>query len=43
VMCLGALAAAELSLAAAGAKVEFGAGVAAAQTYYQQCLIPQTA
>lgn len=37
VMCLGALASAELSLAAAGAKVDFGAGVAAAQTYYASC------
>lgn len=37
VMCLGALASAELSLAAAGAKVDFGAGVAAAQSYYESC------
>ncbi len=37
VMCLAALASAELSLAAAGAKVEFGAGVAAAQSYYEGC------
>lgn len=35
VMCLTALAAAEISLNDAGAKVELGAGVAAAQTYYQ--------
>ena len=33
-MCLAALASAEMSLAGAGAKVEFGAGVAAAQDYY---------
>ncbi|MGH3912532.1 MAG: pyridoxal-phosphate-dependent aminotransferase family protein [Pseudonocardiaceae bacterium] len=36
VSCLAALAAAEMSLADAGAKVELGAGVAAAQTYYRQ-------
>ena len=36
VMCLTALAAAEMSLADAGAKVELGAGVAAAQTYYRE-------
>lgn len=35
VSCLTALAAAEMSLADAGAKVELGAGVAAAQTYYR--------
>ena len=35
VMCLTALAAAEISLNDAGAKVDLGAGVAAAQTYYQ--------
>ena len=35
VMCLTALAAAEISLNDSGAKVELGAGVAAAQTYYQ--------
>lgn len=35
VSCLTALAAAEISLADAGAKVELGAGVAAAQTYYR--------
>jgi alanine-glyoxylate transaminase/serine-glyoxylate transaminase/serine-pyruvate transaminase len=34
VMCLAALASAELSLASAGAKVDFGSGVAAAQDYY---------
>lgn len=33
-MCLTALSLAELSLAAAGAKVDFGAGVAAAQQWY---------
>jgi alanine-glyoxylate transaminase/serine-glyoxylate transaminase/serine-pyruvate transaminase len=33
-MCLSALALAELSLAAAGARVEFGAGVGAAQEWY---------
>lgn len=37
VMCLAALASAELSLSAAGGKVEFGAGVAAAQRYYDSC------
>lgn len=36
VMCLGALAAAEMSLADAGAKIELGAGVAAAQAYYRE-------
>jgi alanine-glyoxylate transaminase/serine-glyoxylate transaminase/serine-pyruvate transaminase len=36
VMCLTALAAAEISLNDAGAKVELGAGVAAAQAYYSQ-------
>ena len=36
VMCLTALAAAEISLNDAGAKVELGAGVAAAQSYYSQ-------
>ncbi|MGH3903131.1 MAG: pyridoxal-phosphate-dependent aminotransferase family protein [Pseudonocardiaceae bacterium] len=36
VSCLTALAAAEMSLADAGAKVELGAGVAAAQTYYRR-------
>lgn len=36
VSCLTALAAAEMSLADAGAKVELGAGVAAAQTYYRE-------
>ncbi|MDQ3762809.1 MAG: aminotransferase class V-fold PLP-dependent enzyme [Actinomycetota bacterium] len=35
VMCLAALASAEMSLADAGAKVELGAGVAAAQEYYR--------
>ena len=35
VMCLAALASAEMSLADAGAKVELGAGVAAAQGYYR--------
>jgi alanine-glyoxylate transaminase / serine-glyoxylate transaminase / serine-pyruvate transaminase len=35
VMCLAALASAEMSLADAGAKVELGAGVAAAQDYYR--------
>ena len=38
VMCLTALAAAEISLNDAGAKVDFGAGVAAAQDYYSQAL-----
>lgn len=35
-MCLTAVALAELSLAAAGAKVRFGSGVAAAQEIYAQ-------
>ncbi|MFF4763500.1 pyridoxal-phosphate-dependent aminotransferase family protein [Streptomyces sp. NPDC001292] len=35
VMCLAALAAAEMSLADAGADIELGAGVAAAQVYYR--------
>jgi alanine-glyoxylate transaminase/serine-glyoxylate transaminase/serine-pyruvate transaminase len=35
-MCLTALALAELALHEAGAKVEFGSGVAAAQSYYTQ-------
>jgi alanine-glyoxylate transaminase / serine-glyoxylate transaminase / serine-pyruvate transaminase len=35
-MCLTALAVAELSLRAAGAKVELGSGVAAAQAVYEQ-------
>ncbi|TCO69331.1 aminotransferase class V-fold PLP-dependent enzyme [Rhodovulum euryhalinum] len=35
-MCLTALSLAELSLAAAGAKVEFGSGVAAAQRWYAE-------
>ncbi|MDT7712547.1 MAG: alanine-glyoxylate transaminase / serine-glyoxylate transaminase / serine-pyruvate transaminase [Pseudonocardiales bacterium] len=38
VMCLAALASAEMSLADAGAKVELGAGVAAAQDYYRSAL-----
>ncbi|MGH3852177.1 MAG: pyridoxal-phosphate-dependent aminotransferase family protein [Pseudonocardiaceae bacterium] len=38
VMCLGALASAEMSLADAGAKVELGAGVAAAQEYYRSAI-----
>ena len=38
VMCLTALAAAEISLNDAGAKVELGAGVAAAQGYYSDAL-----
>lgn len=36
VMCLAALASAEMSLADAGADVELGAGVAAAQAYYRE-------
>jgi alanine-glyoxylate transaminase/serine-glyoxylate transaminase/serine-pyruvate transaminase len=36
VSCLGALAAAEMALADAGAKVDFGAGVAAAQQHYRE-------
>jgi alanine-glyoxylate transaminase/serine-glyoxylate transaminase/serine-pyruvate transaminase len=38
VMCLAALASAEISLADAGAKIELGAGVAAAQDYYRSAL-----
>jgi alanine-glyoxylate transaminase/serine-glyoxylate transaminase/serine-pyruvate transaminase len=38
VMCLAALASAEMSLADAGAKIELGAGVAAAQDYYRSAL-----
>lgn len=38
VMCLTALAAAEISLHDAGAKVELGGGVAAAQAYYSEAL-----
>ena len=40
VSCLAALAAAEMSLADAGADVELGAGVAAAQEYYRDALVP---
>ncbi len=36
VTCLGALASAEMSRADAGAKIELGAGVAAAQAYYRE-------
>jgi alanine-glyoxylate transaminase/serine-glyoxylate transaminase/serine-pyruvate transaminase len=36
VMCLAALASAEMSLADAGANVELGVGVAAAQAYYRE-------
>jgi alanine-glyoxylate transaminase/serine-glyoxylate transaminase/serine-pyruvate transaminase len=42
VMCLSALASAELSLADAGADIEFGAGVAAAQTYYRDSIAAAT-
>jgi alanine-glyoxylate transaminase/serine-glyoxylate transaminase/serine-pyruvate transaminase len=38
VMCLAALASAEMSLADAGAKIELGSGVAAAQDYYRTAL-----
>lgn len=38
VMCLAALASAEMSLADAGGKVELGAGVAAAQAYYREAV-----
>ncbi|MGH3694853.1 MAG: pyridoxal-phosphate-dependent aminotransferase family protein [Pseudonocardiaceae bacterium] len=41
VMCLAALASAEMSLADAGAKVELGAGVASAQDYYRTALAPE--
>ena len=43
VMCLAALAAAEISLNDAGAKVELGAGVAAAQAYYSQYYLEESA
>ncbi|MGH3950614.1 MAG: pyridoxal-phosphate-dependent aminotransferase family protein [Pseudonocardiaceae bacterium] len=44
VMCLAALAAAEVSLADAGANVELGAGVAAAQAYFREaCTAPDAA
>lgn len=36
VMCLAALSSAEMALADAGAKVELGAGVSAAQNYYRE-------
>ncbi|MEM8793170.1 MAG: aminotransferase class V-fold PLP-dependent enzyme [Pseudomonadota bacterium] len=42
-MCLTALSLAELSLASAGAKVEFGSGVAAAQGWYAGCRKQPTA
>lgn len=42
VMCLAALAGAEMSLADAGAKIELGAGVAAAQDYYRSALEAET-
>jgi alanine-glyoxylate transaminase/serine-glyoxylate transaminase/serine-pyruvate transaminase len=38
VMCLAALASAEMSLADTGAKIELGTGVAAAQDYYRSAL-----
>lgn len=38
VLCLTALAAAEISLSDSGAKVDLGAGVAAAQNYYSEAL-----
>jgi alanine-glyoxylate transaminase / serine-glyoxylate transaminase / serine-pyruvate transaminase len=38
VSCLGALASAEMALADAGAAIELGAGVAAAQSYYREVL-----
>jgi alanine-glyoxylate transaminase / serine-glyoxylate transaminase / serine-pyruvate transaminase len=38
-MCLAALAIAELCLAEAGAKVEFGSGVAAAQRWFTEALV----
>jgi alanine-glyoxylate transaminase/serine-glyoxylate transaminase/serine-pyruvate transaminase len=41
-MCLAALASAEMSLADAGAKIELGAGVAAAQNYYRTALEAET-
>lgn len=40
VMCLAALASAEMSLADAGADVALGAGVAAAQAYYRKTALP---
>ncbi|MCA1820692.1 MAG: aminotransferase class V-fold PLP-dependent enzyme [Pseudonocardia sp.] len=42
VMCLAAVASAEMSLADAGAKVELGTGVAAAQDYYRTALEAET-
>jgi alanine-glyoxylate transaminase/serine-glyoxylate transaminase/serine-pyruvate transaminase len=39
VMCLTALASAEMSLADAGAKIEPGVGVAAAQEYYRAAVL----
>lgn len=39
VMCIAALGCAELSLADAGANIELGAGVAAAQNYFRQDLL----
>ncbi|MBF4769427.1 aminotransferase class V-fold PLP-dependent enzyme [Nocardioides agariphilus] len=42
VMCLAALAAAEISLNDAGAKIELGAGVAAAQAHYSQHYLEET-
>jgi alanine-glyoxylate transaminase / serine-glyoxylate transaminase / serine-pyruvate transaminase len=41
VMCLSALASAEMSLADAGADVPLGAGVAAAQAYYREALVSE--
>ncbi|MBO0903145.1 aminotransferase class V-fold PLP-dependent enzyme [Jiella sonneratiae] len=41
VMCLGALAAAEIALCDAGAKIVPGAGVAAANAYYREALAKQ--
>ena len=40
VMCLAALAAAEMSLRDAGARVELGSGVAAAQEWYRSTAAP---
>ena len=42
VSCLAALASAEMALCDAGAEIEAGAGVAAAQTWYRQSILPQS-
>jgi alanine-glyoxylate transaminase/serine-glyoxylate transaminase/serine-pyruvate transaminase len=42
VMCLSALGAAEMSLIEAGARIEYGSGVAAAQQWYVESGMPST-